>query len=248
MIRKRPNIMKPFSIAVLALVWGCGGRTDNPPPGPAPSATTPTIGYKPYTLELTGPTFKESELIVVALGDLEYTSLSFDLSAQAKEIRAADLSQHPEIPPRNVRNTLGGLYPDRPYGQVMNENFLTGRIDARPGCSRETMAERTARLNTTLYPYQTVRLGKVRLDLTHQSPSPLVSEKSSLCFATHGKAGWTWHFEPQNFVVDKPGRFRVDGYSHVELQINEEGVDQLVLMSQGSISDITKITYEALPQ
>ena len=130
----------------------------------------------------------------------------------------------------------------------MNENFLTGTIDTRPGCSRETVAERTAKLNTTLYPYQTVRLGKVRLDLTHQRRSPLDSPSATLCFATHGKAGWTWHFEAQNFVIDKPGSFSVDGFSYVELQINEEGVDQLVLMAGGSISDVTKITDEAVPQ
>lgn len=130
----------------------------------------------------------------------------------------------------------------------MNENFLTGTIDTRRGCSRETVARRTAKLNTTLYPYQSVRLGKVRIDLTHQRRSPLDAPGATLCFATHEKTGWTWHFEAQDFVIDKPGSFGVDGFSHVELQTNEEGVDQLVLMAGGTIGTVTKITYEALPQ
>ena len=107
-LHERP-LMKRFTIALLALVLGCGGRTDNTPPGPAPSPTGSTIVYGSYSLTLYGPQFKDNEHVFLALDDASYTSLSFDLSAPAREIRASDLSQHPEVPPRKSRNTLGAF-------------------------------------------------------------------------------------------------------------------------------------------
>ena len=242
--------MKYISFLLLVLMVGCGGRTDGTASSSAPPASVQPIAYKTYTLNLHDPQDPTGDKwgVITGLTNSSFLSVSFDLSTPIKEIRAAETANLPATPPDGPRQpkTVGGLYPDRPYGQFMFEIFH-GLAWEAPACTKDAMAARTSQFKK--YPYQTVRLGKVRLDVPTQS-SDAFRRDAVLCYATHSGAGWKWHIGPQVFVTDSPGSFGHDGAGHVEFLVNEEGVDQIVIMA-GSLGagfpDMDRITYEAVP-
>ena len=239
--------MKYISFLLLVLMVGCGGRTDGTSAAPAPSASAKPIAYKTYTLNLYDPQDPNGDKagVITNLDNGRFLSVSFDLSTSTKEIRAAETANLPATPngPRQPK-TVGGLYPDRPYGQFMLE-FFEGLAWEAPTCTKDAMAARTAQF--VKYPYQTVRLGKIRIDVLSQS-SDAFPKGAVLCYAMHGGAGWKWHVGPQVFVTDSPGSFGHDGFGHVEFLVNEEGVDQIAIMAGNEeFPSLTRITYEAVP-